>query len=521
MERLTNRDETEIARRRLTEALEARVEWFCAERRGGARVPLRKGEWELFCAAHGGLFFTYWSDVGGARVCWRVVAWNRSDERVVLEVVRRMGAERATLELIPRAWARDAADTLAAARRGAGDQLAALVAATLAGATVERVGLSPGARRGQPGRYARILFRQGRQRIAVTGPVAALGPHETDAFLASSLIWFMRLQRGAREKTRARSMSFIVPPELTAVVAAHVSLLREELRRSLQLYEMDDARQTLTLSTVPALGEALAVATAPRFSLPVVTPLSTSAARIVALAPGAIDVVRARRGETLRFRGLAFARVRRVLNKEYVWFGLSPAPQRRLLDEDVWPQLVKLVRELDEHRCAEARNQHHAFYRSAPEAWLETLLRRDISQLDPGLIVAPLYAQFRTSRDARVGARPVDLLAIRRDGRLVVIELKVYEDAALPLQGADYWRRVEMHRRSGDIQRARLFGDAVIADKPPLVYLVAPLLRFHRALTTLARAITPAIELYRFDINEDWRAGVRVVRRQRLNASAS
>jgi hypothetical protein len=42
------------------------------------------------------------------------------------------------------------------------------------------------------------------------------------------------------------------------------------------------------------------------------------------------------------------------------------------------------------------------------------------------------------------------------------------------------------------------------------------MLRFHRAFHTLARSITPEIETYRLDLNEDWRAGVRVVRRCNL-----
>jgi hypothetical protein len=144
------------------------------------------------------------------------------------------------------------------------------------------------------------------------------------------------------------------------------------------------------------------------------------------------------------------------------------------------------------------------------------MLRRDITRLDPGLRLAPLHAQFRASQAAH-SARPVDLLALRRDGRLVVIELKVSEDREHVLQGADYWRQVEAHRRRGRITRARLFGDARILDSPPLVYLVAPTLRFHRTFHMLAQAIDPAIEIYRFDINEDWRTGVRVMRRARAN----
>jgi len=57
----------------------------------------------------------------------------------------------------------------------------------------------------------------------------------------------------------------------------------------------------------------------------------------------------------------------------------------------------------------------------------------------------------------------------------------------------------------------------VISDEPPLVYLVAPLLCFHRSFNHLARVVSPEIEIYRFDINEDWRAGVRVMRRARVN----
>ncbi len=59
----------------------------------------------------------------------------------------------------------------------------------------------------------------------------------------------------------------------------------------------------------------------------------------------------------------------------------------------------------------------------------------------------------------------------------------------------------------------RQFSDAEISDDPPLVYLVAPLLRFHRSFQMLARMVTPDIEMCRFDLNEDWRAGVRVMRR--------
>jgi len=254
----------------------------------------------------------------------------------------------------------------------------------------------------------------------------------------------------------------------------------------------------------------------PRFP-PVSDPvISELAAKIISESPESIDVVQARHGQTLRYFGLPFARIRRVVGDERLWFGLD-VERRRILDDQSEPRWRELLASLRTHRAANAADHHHALYRAAAEAWLESLLRRDITKLDPGLIIAPLHAQFRTARGGRLGVRPIDLLALRQDGRLVVIELKVVEDREHVLQGADYWQRVEAHRRRGHIARAKLFGARKIRDESPLVYLVAPTLRFHPSLQTLSRCIAHDIEIYRFDINEDWRAGVRVMRRMRLN----
>ncbi|HZG52791.1 MAG TPA: hypothetical protein VEZ40_11715 [Pyrinomonadaceae bacterium] len=526
-------DDREEARRRLAEILEARVEWFCAETREGAGVPLGRGEWELMLR-HGALYFSYRNERGRARV-WRVAGWAWTGERLRLDATRRMGAECARLELVPRASVREGLETLKAARRAACERLAALVCEATGNARVERASLSAGARRSEPGRYARITLRAGRERVAATGALVALGAHEAEAYLASALLWWRREGAKSNRRAGARRLWLVVSPDLKDAIAGRLALLSEDVRREIELFETDEGRRSL--ARVAPLSLAQTLAAAPRFRRPPRAELSETAARIVALAPEAIDAVRASHGETLRFHGLSFARVRSWMRHERVWFGVGRAP-RVLLADDNRPQFSKLLDELREHRRAAvvehrhapvvehpravaveprrnaAIDHRHAFYASAPEAWLESLLRRDITRLDPGLRLAPLYAQFRTpAHDGGAGARPVDLLALRRDGRLVVIELKVSEDAALPLQGAHYWQRVEAHRRRGDLVRSRLFGDAHIADEPPLVYLVAPFLRFHRHFDTLARLISPAVEMYRVDLNEDWRAGVRVLRR--------
>jgi len=416
--------------------------------------------------------------------------------------------------LIPRASAAAVAATVKAARRTRCEQLAQLASRLQPGAKVERAALSPGMRRGQPGRYARILLRSRHERVAVTATVADTYRSDADAFLSAALLWFIRTGERARPPY-IQQLWLILEDEAVKPVLDRLALLRESLRSSIKVYKIDDAWTELVEVPIPERRELWKKRLA-RFP-PIAEPRTSDwASSIVRQAADAVDVVHARYGETLRYFGLPFARVRRLLNEERVWFG-TEGSRRRMLDENTEHEFINLLRSLLEHRAADAGDHHHALYRTASESWLESLLRRDITKLDPGLIIAPLHAQFRTARGGRLGVRPVDLLALRQDGRLVVIELKVSEDRQHVLQGADYWRRVEAHRRRGHITRAKLFGEKKISDKSPLVYLVAPTLRFHPSFPTLAKTIAADIEIYRFDINEDWRSGVRVMRRMRVN----
>src|SRR5205823_8456791 len=130
--------------------------------------------------------------------------------------------------------------------------------------------------------------------------------------------------------------------------------------------------------------------------------------------------------------------------------------------------LEELVESLKLNRSADAPNKRHHLYRTAPEAWLESILRRNIKLLDANLILSPIYNQFRFVRDK------IDLLALRRDGRLVIIELKTQPDREMVFQAADYWRKIELQRLRGMLAVANLFEGREILDKPALVYLAAP-----------------------------------------------
>lgn len=512
----------------LLDLADQHTHWFMSE---DGRLPLDVNRSEFdFSVAHGRLIFSCWTQKGAR--AWRVTDWNGSNEKLVLQTSRKMGAEISRIEMVPRASAKAIVAGIAAARLARCEKLAQLVAGTLDCQSlgddhrlksvrlvkIERATLSPGMRRDQPGRYARIVLRLSHERVAVTGTVAQSDSRNIDSLFSSALLWFARLQASPLRPPINRLL-VVVERNILEGARQRQVLLRQAVRARIQLLQIDDDWQEVE-STAGWERRYLWRQRLRRFPPAVERDVTDRVNEIVAIAPAAIDVVASRHGQTLRYHGLPFARVRTVMERDRVWFGIEGSP-RQLLDEYHRPDWQKLLRDLQTYRNKSCRDRRHWIYRAAGEAWLESILRRDISKLDPGLIIAPLHAQFRTSHGGPIragGARPIDLLALRHDGRLVVIELKVSEDREHVFQGVDYWRRVEGHRRRGHISAAKLFDDREISDEAPLVYLVAPALRFHPSFPILARMIAPDIEIYRFDINEDWRGGVRVVRRERVNA---
>jgi len=76
---------------------------------------------------------------------------------------------------------------------------------------------------------------------------------------------------------------------------------------------------------------------------------------------------------------------------------------------------------------------------------------RDVSALDERLDPGCLYSQvpaFSASDRAML-----DVLTVTRERRLAVLELKADEDIHLPLQGIDYWSRVQWHHARGEFQQ--------------------------------------------------------------------
>src|SRR5207302_321797 len=114
---------------------------------------------------------------------------------------------------------------------------------------IERATLSPGMRRDQPGRYARIILRLPHERIAVTGTVAQSDPRNVDSLFSSALLWFARVQSSPKRPPINRLLVVVAPEILEAARQRHV-LLRSSLRQRIELVTIDDDWRTVEPTAV-------------------------------------------------------------------------------------------------------------------------------------------------------------------------------------------------------------------------------------------------------------------------------
>ncbi len=217
-----------------------------------------------------------------------------------------------------------------------------------------------------------------------------------------------------------------------------------------------------------------------------------------------------------RWRGLEFARARMgaeaatFRSRQEIVFGVGA--EERVLEDRNWKMFAELLTRLRDARHPYGPRQD-ALFRMHPERWLESLVVADVSVVDERLDARELYSQvpaFSASDRAMI-----DVLTMTREGRLAVVELKADEDIHLPLQGLDYWSRVEWHHARGEFPRFGYFGGQELSSEKPLLFLVAPALHVHPATDVLLRYVSPEVEWTFVGIDERWREGVRGVFRKR------
>ncbi len=475
--------------------LDEHAEWLIVSE-AGRTFPVTRKEIELDIGSRGMLFGMISENGFRSR---RVIGFQLDGDEIDISMAARFGGKAEKLRLVPRVSAAALAANVELARLERANAIASLIERPEEGIKIVRVGLNAGS-----GRFAEIIADRPTGRIAAFADAA--GGVAAESILASAILWFERLR--SRSKKPVRELHIIAEKRSAANLQKLHALLRSHIRSSIRIVELKKSGGAESLKPRAELNPSRLWREKPRkLTLPNDIVPTEAARRISELEPHAIDVMHSRRGETLRFNGMAFARVRVMAGRELAWFGFQR--MREALTDKTLPRLERLVDGLKTYRTADPASKRHEFYRHSPESWLEAILRRNIKLLDANLILAPIYNQFRTA-----SADKIDLLALRRDGRLVVIEIKAAPDRETPFQAADYWRKIEHLRRRGELRRARVFGDVEIIDKPPLVYAVAPALSFHRDFEYFARMLTPEIELWRFELHENWREQIKVIARR-------
>jgi len=173
--------------------------------------------------------------------------------------------------------------------------------------------------------------------------------------------------------------------------------------------------------------------------------------------------------------------------------------EERALDTTNTSAFLSLVGRLRTTRSPHG-SRHQPLSRLHPERWLESLVVRDVSLIDERLDHGCLYSQvpaFSASDRAML-----DVLTTTRDHQLAVVELKADEDIHLPLQGLDYWSRVEWPHARGGFQQSGYFSSAELSSARPLLFLVAPTLHIHPATDTVLRYFSPEIDWTLVGIDE-------------------
>ena len=337
---------------------------------------------------------------------------------------------------------------------------------------VEEVTAEPNLEHSLSPAFPRAFLRRGNRGLVAI----AASPHLDDpaGILTFGLIWLAYI-RARKPKLGVEELLLFLPSGKERQTALRIPFLNQACR--LYIYDEDEA----TLLTDPRDAGNLDTVLSICHRAP--GPSEAYDAELQSVA-GFEQVTQPDGSASLRIHGLEFARYPHT------------STQREILDH---------ARELSRLRSQPGSILHT----QAPERWLESQIRANLSQVDPSLRTAPVYGQVPAFTGGERGI--ADLLGIDHSGRLAVLELKASPDIQLPLQALDYWMRVAQHAASGDFARAGYFPGFAIMPTAPKLLLVAPSLEFHSTAETVLSFFSASIEVQRIGIGANWRREIRTM----------
>ncbi len=367
--------------------------------------------------------------------------------------------------------------------------------------------------------YARGILTKGQSAWAIIGVGPDEPPSAIEGALTLGILWLDHCRRHTNGRRVFHGLRVIVPSGYVNITRARMAWLNTTLAQW-ELYELRPSTTELTPCTVAEDGN-LAIQLPHAFDPQAAIERATLGVdHLRSLLPPrllAATEIRPRGATEIAFtlHGLEYARVRHTLvpgsftRQNEISFGAGPS--ETLLDETTEDLFRDLMDRLFQGRHPTA-SSNDPLFRLQPERWLESVLRRDLSLLDPAFANAPVYSQIPASASAN--RTLLDLLTVTRNGRLAVLEIKADDDLHLPLQALDYWAHVRTLHRAGDIARLGYFPNIPLSAEDPLLCLVAPALHIHPANETVLRHFAPGVPWELIALDEHWRQDCRVVLRK-------
>lgn len=379
--------------------------------------------------------------------------------------------------------------------------------------------------------YVRGRLLRGAAGEAVIGVGESESAATIDGVLTIGLLWLHHCRQQADARRHFGGLKVVVPAGSWRIAAERMAWLNASAA-DFQLFTLDERSEELEPVEIRDTGNLESWLVHAFSEAAALERCAAGIARLMDLVPGtARERVEARAksaGEVgLVLHGLEFARVRHgtaahsFTGQDEVSFGAG-ASETVLTDENAW-----VCRDLFARLFAARRpdgEQNDPLFRMHPERWLESRLRNDTAEILPGLRRDLMYRQVPALSSGDRGM--LDLLALDRDGRLTVLEVKADEDLHLPLQALDYWIRVRAlnadrkplpggARLLSAFEREGYFAGAEVSPREPRLLLAAPALRIHPANETVLRFLSPRIEWELMALGEHWRRDLSVVFRKR------
>ena len=363
--------------------------------------------------------------------------------------------------------------------------------------------------------YVRGLLHQGQRALAVVGVNEQETQTTIDGALTCGILWLDACRLAQRDRRVVEGLVVVLPKGTLTLTQQRMAHLHPTAAKW-HLHEFCEREDALTAAGIIASGNLATRLVHATDETQACERFAKSIAKIRGILPQCDVAVLSPALISFRLRGMEFAQARvahdplSFESSQEIAFGL--AAEERVLDERNETQFVDLVR-----LAASIRHQDgpkaHPLWRMHPERWLESMVFKNVETLDGRLQTDCVYSQVPAFSAA--DRAMIDVLAVTRESRLAVIELKADEDIHLPLQGLDYWSRVAWHQQRGEFRKFGYFPGRELSPQKPLLLLVAPALHVHPATDTILRYLSPEIEWELLGIDERWREGIRVVFRKR------